>query len=81
MDLQRDIDAAIHTAIAEKKVRSNEFKGKTEAETYKKIFAYLKNQITYKADGADQQVRVPSGLIRTRQGDCKSYFHALLSPS
>jgi hypothetical protein len=55
------------------KQRSNEFKGKTEAETCKKIFDYLKNQITYKADGSEQQVRVPSGLIRTRQGDCKSY--------
>jgi len=73
MDLQRAIEAAIPTAVAQMKVRSNEFKGKTEAETCKKIFDYLKNQITYKADGAEQQVRVPSGLIRTRQGDCKSY--------
>ena len=73
MDLQRAIEAAIPTAVAQMKQRSNEFKGKTEAETCKKIFDYLKNQITYKADGADQQVRVPSGLIRTRQGDCKSY--------
>ena len=73
MDLQRAIEAVIPTAVAQMKQRANEFKGKTEAETCKKIFDYLKNQITYKADGADQQVRVPSGLIRTRQGDCKSY--------
>jgi len=73
IDLQRAIEAAIPTAVAQMKQRSNEFKGKTEAETCKKIFDYLKNQITYKADGAEQQVRVPSGLIRTRQGDCKSY--------
>jgi hypothetical protein len=73
IDLQKAIEAAIPTAVAQMKVRSNEFKGKTEAETCKKIFDYLKNQITYKADGAEQQVRVPSGLIRTRQGDCKSY--------
>jgi len=73
MDLQRAIEAAIPTAVAQMKQRSNEFKGKTEAETCKKIFDYLKNQITYKADGSEQQVRVPSGLIRTRQGDCKSY--------
>jgi hypothetical protein len=73
MDLQRAIEAAIPTAVAQMKQRSNEFKGKTEAETCKKIFDYLKNQISYKADGAEQQVRVPSGLIRTRQGDCKSY--------
>jgi hypothetical protein len=73
MDLQRAIEAAIPTAVVQMKQRSNEFKGKTEAETCKKIFDYLKNQITYKADGTEQQVRVPSGLIRTRQGDCKSY--------
>ena len=72
-DLQRAIEAAIPTAVAQMKQRSNEFKGKTEAETCKKIFDYLKNQVNYKADGAEQQVRVPSGLIRTRQGDCKSY--------
>jgi hypothetical protein len=73
IDLQRAIEAAIPTAVAQMKQRSNEFKGKSEAETCKKIFDYLKNQITYKADGSEQQVRVPSGLIRTRQGDCKSY--------
>jgi hypothetical protein len=73
IDLQKAIEAAIPTAVVQMKQRSNEFKGKTEAETCKKIFDYLKNQITYKADGAEQQVRVPSGLIRTRQGDCKSY--------
>jgi hypothetical protein len=73
MDLQRAIEAAIPTAVAQMKQRSNEFKGKTEAETCKKIFDYLKNQINYKADGSEQQVRLPSGLIRTRQGDCKSY--------
>ena len=73
MDLQRAIEAAIPTAVAQMKVRSNEFKGKTEAETCKKIFDYLKNQISYKADGSEQMVKLPSGLIRTLQGDCKSY--------
>jgi hypothetical protein len=73
IDLQKAIEAAIPTAVKQMKQRSNEFKGKTEAETCKKIFDYLKNQINYKADGSEQQVRVPSGLIRTRQGDCKSY--------
>jgi hypothetical protein len=73
MDLQRAIEAAIPTAVAQMKDKSNQFKGKTEAETCKKIFDYLKNQINYKADGAEQMVKLPSGLIRTRQGDCKSY--------
>ena len=73
IDLQKAIEAAIPTAVKQMKQRSNQFKGATEAETCKKIFDYLKNQVNYKADGAEQQVRLPSGLIRTLQGDCKSY--------
>ena len=72
-DLQRAIEAAIPTAVKQMKLRSNQFKGASEIETCKKIFDYLKNQVNYKADGAEQQVRLPSGLIRTLQGDCKSY--------
>ena len=72
-DLQRAIEAAIPGAVVQMKDKSNQFKGKTEAETCKKIFDYLKNQINYNADGPEQMVKLPSGLIRTRQGDCKSY--------
>ena len=73
IDLQKAIEAAIPTAVKQMKVKATQFKGATEAETCKKIFDYLKNQVNYKADGAEQQVRLPSGLIRTLQGDCKSY--------
>ena len=73
IDLQKAIEAAIPTAVKQMKVKAAQFKGATEAETCKKIFDYLKNQVNYKADGAEQQVRLPSGLIRTLQGDCKSY--------
>jgi hypothetical protein len=73
IDLQKAIEAAIPTAVKQMKQRSNQFKGASEIETCKKIFDYLKNQVNYKADGAEQQVRLPSGLIRTLQGDCKSY--------
>jgi hypothetical protein len=73
IDLQKAIEAAIPAAVKQMKQRSNQFKGATEIETCKKIFDYLKNQVNYKADGAEQQVRLPSGLIRTLQGDCKSY--------
>ena len=72
-DLQSAIEAAIPTAVKQMKQKSQEFKGATEQETCKKIFDYLKNQINYKADGPEQMVKLPSGLIRTRQGDCKSY--------
>jgi hypothetical protein len=72
-ELQRAIEAAIPQAVRQTKTMAARFKGKNETESCKKVFDYLKNNIYYKADGADQQVRLPSGLIRTAQGDCKSY--------
>lgn len=72
-ELQRAIEAAIPTAVKQMKQKAQEFKGASEEETCKKIFDYLNNQVNYKADGAEQQVRLPSGLIRTLQGDCKSF--------
>ena len=72
-ELQRAIEAAIPQATKQAAAFANRYKGKNELETCKKIFDYLKNSINYKADGLDQQVRLPSGLMRTKQGDCKSY--------
>jgi hypothetical protein len=72
-ELQRAIEAVIPQAVVQTKSIASRYKGKTEAETCKKIFDYLKNNINYRADGPDQAVRLPSGLMRTLQGDCKSY--------
>ena len=72
-ELQNAIEAAAAQAVLQTKTIATRYKGKTELETCKKIFDYLKNQINYKADGVNQQVRLPSGLMRTMQGDCKSY--------
>lgn len=72
-ELQRAIEAAIPQATKQAATFADRYRGKDEIETCKKIFDYLKNNINYKADGADQQVRLPSGLMRTAQGDCKSY--------
>lgn len=72
-ELQNAIEAAVPQAVEQTKNIASRYKGKTEQETCKKIFDYLKNQIHYKADGKEQQVRLPSGLMRTLQGDCKSY--------
>ena len=72
-ELQRAIEAVIPAATKQAASIANRYKGKSEAETCKKIFNYLKNNINYKADGANQAVRLPSGLMRTAQGDCKSY--------
>lgn len=72
-ELQNAIEAAAPQAVEQTKNIASRYKGKTEIESCKKIFDYLKNQINYKADGKEQQVRLPSGLMRTLQGDCKSY--------
>jgi hypothetical protein len=72
-ELQRAIEAVIPVATKQAASIADRYKGKNEAETCKKIFDYLKNNINYKADGANQAVRLPSGLMRTLQGDCKSY--------
>lgn len=51
---------------------SKQFKGRTETETCKKIFAYL-CQLNYVADGGEQVIKLPSALIAKKTGDCKSY--------
>jgi len=70
-ELQRAIEAAIPQATKQAAAFADRYRGKDEIETCKKIFDYLKNNINYKADGADQQVRISRGLMRTSQGDCK----------
>jgi hypothetical protein len=72
-ELQRAIEGAIPQATKQAATFADRYKGKNELESCKKIFDYLKNNINYKADGLEQQVRLPSGLMRTAQGDCKSY--------
>lgn len=72
-DLQRAIEAAIPKATQQARSIASRYKGRTEEESCKKIFDYLSNNINYKADGPNQAVRLPSGLMRTAQGDCKSY--------
>ena len=72
-ELQRAIEAVIPQATKQAAAFASRYKGKDEMATCKNIFDYLKNNINYKADGDSQQVRLPSGLMRTKQGDCKSY--------
>jgi hypothetical protein len=71
-ELQAAIEAVIPMATKQMQSRSKQFKGANEQESCKKIFDYLK-ALNYKADGNEQQVRLPSGLVRTQTGDCKSY--------
>jgi hypothetical protein len=52
---------------------SKQFKGRTEQETCKKIFDYIRNNFTYVADGEEQIIKLPSALLKKKVGDCKSY--------
>lgn len=49
------------------------FKGNTDLETVKNVFNFLLYQITYKADGSKQRVKLPNALVNIGVGDCKSY--------
>ena len=49
------------------------FQGKTEEETARNIWNFLKHNIKYVADQEYQIVRLPSALLKTKTGDCKSY--------
>jgi hypothetical protein len=60
-------------AIQQTKSIARQFQGKTEIDTCKNIFDYLKNKLRYEADGVHQKVKLPSALLRERVGDCKSY--------
>lgn len=70
--LQAAIEAVIPMATKQMATTAKQYKGKTDLDTCRNIFVFLKG-LNYKADGNEQQVRLPSALMRTRTGDCKSY--------
>lgn len=72
-DIRKAIVNAVPKATEQVKEMAASFSGANDQETCKKIFDFLKNQINYKADGADQIIRYPSALLKTKTGDCKSY--------
>ena len=72
-ELQRAIEAALPAAVAQTKDLAKSFKGSTEKETCSKIFNFLMSDITYKVDGDNQKIKLPSAFLREKSGDCKSY--------
>jgi len=71
-DIRNLLVKLVPTAKAQTVEFSKQFKGRTEVETCKKIFAYL-CKLNYVADGGEQVIKLPSALIATKTGDCKSY--------
>lgn len=71
--LQKAIEAAVPAAALQVKSIARQFQGESEKQTAKTIFNYLKTRINYKADDSHQKIKLPTALLRTRVGDCKSY--------
>jgi Transglutaminase-like domain len=71
-DIRNLLVKLVPTAKAQTVEFAKQFKGRTEVETCKKIFSYL-CKLHYVADGGEQVIKLPSALIATKTGDCKSY--------
>lgn len=72
-DLRKQIMDVTPEAVAQMRGSAQYFKGKTDKETCQNIWNFLKRNIRYEADGEYQIVRLPSALLATKVGDCKSY--------
>ena len=73
-DLRNAIEKAYPFACKqlESKVLARKLRGRTDQETARNIFNWVVTNIKYNKDGVNQIVRLPSGILRTKEGDCKS---------
>ena len=73
-DIRMAIVKAVPKATAQTKEIAKYFKGKTEEQTCRNIFNFLKNKVRYQADGPEQIIQLPSAILRPNAvADCKSY--------
>jgi hypothetical protein len=72
-DIRDLLEKLIPKASEQMREYAKKFKGASELETCKKIFNFLKNDITYLADGNEQVIKMPSALLKKKIGDCKSF--------
>jgi hypothetical protein len=71
-DIRAALENAIPLAVKQTKALAPSFKGKSEKETCKKIHDFLMT-LRYKADGNDQNIKLPSALLKSKVADCKSF--------
>lgn len=73
-DLRNAIEKAYPYACSqiESKTLARQLRGRTDQETARNIFNWVVKNIKYNKDGYNQIVRMPSGILRTKEGDCKS---------
>jgi hypothetical protein len=72
-DIRDLLEKLVPKASEQMKGYAQKFKGKTELQTCKNIFNFLKNDLTYIADKNEQIIKLPSALLSKKVGDCKSY--------
>jgi len=72
-DIRDLLTALIPRARRQMSGGADRFRGRNERETCRRIFDFLKNDLTYIADGGEQVIKLPSALLKYRTGDCKSY--------
>lgn len=71
-DIRAALESAIPMAVKQTKMLAESFRSKSEKETCRKIHDFLMG-LRYKADGNDQNIKLPSALLKTKIADCKSY--------
>jgi hypothetical protein len=71
-DIRAALENAVPLAVKQTKALAPSFKGNSEKETCKKIHDFLMT-LGYKADGNDQNIKLPSALLKSKVADCKSY--------
>jgi hypothetical protein len=72
-DIRNLLVKLVPKATAQLAEYSKQFRGKSEKETCKNIFDFLKNDIKYSADDSEQIIKLPSALLKKRIADCKSF--------
>lgn len=72
-DIRRAIFGAVPEAVSQTKEFAKHFGRNSQRESCKAIFDFLKNKLNYVADGDTQIIKLPSALLHTKKGDCKSY--------
>lgn len=73
IDIRRAIFGAVPEANEQVKEMAKYFGRSSQRESCKAIFDFLKQKINYVADGELQLIKLPSALLHTKVGDCKSY--------
>ena len=72
VDIRKLLENLVPKAKSQMVDFSNQFKGKNDSDTCRKIFDFLRT-LQYKADKSEQIIKLPSALLRKKVGDCKSF--------